>query len=197
MSPKPVAQFLSELEPRAKSPASAPDIRHHAPPQEDEAWARAFAEGKEEGLKLAAARHALERRKRETESERETLERMEEAEQRIGRLLADRLTDEVETLRSTIEDRLADCLHPLLAERIEGEALDALARDAARVCHDTKWSVRGPKKLVEAFMTRLPNELRAGASIVVDQSTDIAVKADETRLRTRIAEFRAQLARLK
>ena len=208
MSPKPVTQFLTDFsgprvvphaaEPPGPGPSRASGERSAfvAANATDEAHTRAFAEGKEEGLKLAAARHALERRKKENEEDRLATRHATEAEQRVGAHLAERLEQQSAELRQFLEAELGDCLRPLLERTVERNVLDALATDAARVLDGTRWVVTGPHELVRGLLDRLPPDLTAQVDVRVAEEVDLTVVVHETTLRTRLTQFRKALDRL-
>ena len=173
MSPQPIAAYLTDFDapparPAASAAHPAPPTAHpdparaasaHLPandvPANDEGAEQAFAAGKEEGVRLAEARHALERRKHQIEEDRAAARRVAEAEERIGALFATRLREEMAGLEDRLSREVAACLVPFVTDAAERVAAEAMARDAARLVGASRWSVSGPRRLIDAF-TRGP-----------------------------------------
>ena len=224
-APRPITDFLSDFDAPASGAApaghparaatrmegarSAPHAAPHATPPPgvpapaneqrepgEDALARAFAAGKEEGLKLAEARAALERRRGEVEAERRSAERIGEAETRIGAMLAERLEREVAALAARVEADMVRCLVPIAGDLAERAALDALAREAASVGGAARWSVTGPDRLVDAFLTRLPEETRTRVDRRAGEWVDLTVTIDAATFETRLAALRDALGAL-
>ena len=160
------------------------------------AAAHAFAAGKEEGLKLAEARAALERRRRDMEEDRRTRERVAEAEERIGAMLAERLEGEIAALGARMEGDLVACLVPLAHGLAERRALNALAAEAAGIDTVARWVVTGPDRLVAAFRERVPAALRERIDHRAGEGVDLSVEIDAARLSTRLGRLRDGLEAL-
>lgn len=207
MSPQPITAFLTDFDapptpPAAGAPPTPAAQRTEAPatipaPANDEGHARAFAAGKEEGVKLAEARHALERRRRETEEDRRAAARVAEAEARIGAVFAERLTEEVAALEARLSADLLACLAPFVADAAERVAVDAIVRDAARLTEAARWTVSGPRGMADAFLGRLDPALRGRVEVVHDEAIDLTVRAGDTCLATRMGALRDALASLR
>ena len=210
--PKPIANYLADLDaPAVPSRPAMPQARpapqrvaHPAPPTRvpepanaaDELRARAFEEGKREGLKLAEAKHALDRRRRENEDERRAGERIAEAEARLGAQLAERLEGELAALAARVEGEIVECLAPVLGGLAERRAVERVAADAAGFSECARFDVSGPDGLVRAFLARLPEALRSRANVKPGDGVDLVVEADAARLTTRLARVQAALAAL-
>ena len=177
------------LAPHAPAHAAA-----HPEAANDDGTERAFAAGKEEGVKLAEARHALERRKREAEEGRRAAERVAEAEARIGALFAERLAEEVAALEDRLSREASACLAPFVIDAAERVAAEAMAREAARLVDAARWRVCGPRRLIDAFTRALDPSLRERVAVEGGEGIELTVTADATRLSTRVGALRGTLA---
>ena len=200
-TPRPVGQFLSEFgEGETRPPEAVPAPGAASPPiaanSDDEARARAFAEGKEEGLQLAAARHALERRKWELEEDARVGGKLAEAEERVVARLVESLTEQTEELKRYLEDELAACIRPILARKVEDRVTDELVESLQLVAGLAAWELRAPRSLAEPFLAKLPPELRSRASVEIVPCAEITVLVDQTALGTRLADLARRLDEL-
>ena len=207
MALKPIETFLTDFGDGAPAPLAAPAAPAvppapgpvpGAPPaanDAEDARARAFAAGKEEGLKLAAARHALERRKREAQEERRAAALVAEAEARIGEAFALRLGEEMDALGETLERAAAAALRPFVEEAARHRAVREAARHLADLAPLSRVALAGPPQLTEAFLRALPEALRGAVDVSESAAPDLCVSVDRTRLATRLGELREALAK--
>ena len=196
---RPITNYLADFGGQAAAPPAPPPMAQPAAPMrerqhvaanaEDDARARAFAEGKEEGIKLAEARHALEQRRREGEDARRTAASVLEAEARVGALLAERLSQEIATIERRLSADLATTVQPFLRASAERSAVEALAREATRLRGIGGWRLSGPRRLTDAFLDALPPDLRERATCREIDGMDLVLEVDEARLSTRLGEL--------
>lgn len=190
MSPKPITDYLTDFDRPAAS--AAPPV-HPVPANDaidpEAVRAEAFAAGKREGLELAEARHALERRRIENETLRTAGERASETETRMGAEFAARLENELARLGETLSREAAACIAPFVRTAAEQRMLDAMAEDARRLPGAAHITVSGPRPLVEAMLRRLEPSVRERVRMGGDERLDLRIETDDLALATRLGEL--------
>lgn len=201
MTPKPIAGYLTDFEEPAAPPAPS-----HAPPPAmaasphpaaaNDAVAvapdaeairlEAFAAGKREGLELAEARHALERRRWENERDRALHEQMEAAERAQGERFAERLEREIAGLGERLSREAALCLAPFVRTGAERRAVDAMAADMALLPASARLALSGPPHLVHALVSRLDPALRERVRVGATAAIELRIETDDLVLQTRL-----------
>ena len=203
MTPKPIADYLTDFDrpvPRAAAPNAAPTAplaANAAPPRAaandapdlEAIRLEAFERGKREGLELAEARHALERRRADNEAARLAAERGAEAESRLGDYLGERLQGEIAALGETLSREAAAALPPFVREAAERHALDAMVADAKRLPDAASIRVSGPRAMVEALLRRLEPGVRERVRVGPEDRVDLRIDTDDLTLSTRLGEL--------
>ena len=195
MSPKPITDYLTDFDrpapPTAPSaiPAPANDAPANDAPDLDVIRAEAFAAGKEEGLALADARHALERRRAENEADQLSAERIGEMEARLGGFVAERLASEIARLGETLSREAAACLAPFVRTAAERRVVDALAADARKLTDAAHVTVSGPRPMVDALRRALDPSVRERVRVGSEDGPDVRIETDDLVLASRLGEL--------
>jgi hypothetical protein len=106
-----------------------------------------------------------------------------------------RLADQIGTAIRAMEDRIAESaervLRPFLAQAVRDQAighLRAIVQDLVATNASIALEISGPEDLLNAIRTSLPSSL-ANAAYVVNEASDVQVKAGPSVIETRISAW--------
>ncbi|MEJ5021374.1 hypothetical protein WH297_16770 [Ochrobactrum vermis] len=153
----------------------------------------AFEAGREDGHREAQALYEAERARlvREHETEIETLRATFSREQAL--LLAGSLTDALTALERNFSAQIAEILMPLLAEKMEREAVAEFARRIAALALDGEApEISGPARLIAPLHDHAPL-LPSGCRFSETGADELSFSFGDRMLETRIAPLLEEL----
>ena len=197
VAPTPVRSLRTGQEPSA--PAEEPATTHQADVAEiialEEERRIAFEAGREEGHREAQTLYDAEKARllREHETDIETLRAAFSREQAL--LLAGSLTEALALLERNFSTQIAEVLMPLLAQRMECEAVAEFAnRIAAQALDGVAPEISGPLRLLEplrAHEALLPPGCRFNETAADELSFSFGDRMLETRIAPLLEELKA------
>ncbi|MFQ0815600.1 hypothetical protein AVM02_08810 [Brucella anthropi] len=161
----------------------------------EEAKRAAFEAGREDGHREAEALYEAEKARivREHETEIETLRAAFSREQAL--LLAGSLTDALSALERSFSGQIAEILMPLLAEKMEREAVAEFARRIAALALDGEApEISGPARLIAPLRDHaalLPSGCRFSETAADELSFSFGERMLETRIAPLLDELKA------
>lgn len=153
----------------------------------------AFEAGREEGHREAEALYEAEkaRLQREHEAEIENLRAAFSREQAV--LLASALSDGLGALERSFSAQIADILAPLLAGKVQGDAVSEFAERIGALALDGEApEISGPARLLQPLRDHA-DCLPSGCRFIETSSDELSFSFGERVLETRIAPLLAEL----